>query len=200
MDHTPAMRPAAGSGTGPVGTAAPGTRGGPRPPSGGNAGVSRRKRHARPGKRALPAGRKRQGLPGRKRAASRPQKCGIPAGNASHGGVNAADHHPPDGNAAGQRPSRRKAPAGWPNPPLNARQAAAGGACPDCPFFPADETVGAGPDGPHRGPSGGAGRADRAVHFQITNSEIANTCSQHRKRRLSIHLRASYPNEISCCR
>ena len=57
-----------------------------------------------------------------------------------------------------------------------------------------------GPGEPRRGPSGGAGWADRAVHFQITNSEIANTWSQHRKRRLSIHLRASYPNEISCCR
>jgi hypothetical protein len=49
-------------------------------------------------------------------------------------------------------------------------------------------------------PAGRAGRTDPAAHFQITSSEIANTCSQHRKRRLSIHLRASYLNVISSCR
>jgi hypothetical protein len=45
-----------------------------------------------------------------------------------------------------------------------------------------------------------AGRADRAAYFQITSSEIANTCSQHRKRRLSIHFHANYLNVISGCR
>jgi hypothetical protein len=73
------MRPAAGSGTGPVGTAAPGTRGGPRPPSGVSAGISRRKRHGTPGGNAryLPGGNARASRggnarhPGRKCAASR---------------------------------------------------------------------------------------------------------------------------------
>jgi hypothetical protein len=108
MDHTPAMRPAAGSGTGPVGTAAPGTRGGPCPPSGGNAGVSRRKRHGTPGETRVTCRAETPGPPGAETRGSPAANARKPSGKRVAWRVNAADHRPPDGNAAGQRPSSGK--------------------------------------------------------------------------------------------
>src|SRR6266550_984103 len=87
------------------------------------------------------------------------------------------------------------------NPLLSAcRAAGPGERVPVVPLSGADEAVSGRADEPHSGPSGGAARTDWPTHFQITSSEIANTCSQHRKRQLSIHLHASYSNVISCCR
>jgi hypothetical protein len=217
MDRTPGKRPAAGAGAGAAGTAGAGNARQPAP-------AVRRKyrgtptetpRHPGGNATALPGetrGAHRAGTPrpragngrhpGGKRAASRRETGGIPAGNGvTWRGVNAADHRPPGSNAAGQRPSGRNAPLAGQPAAERMPERRAGRACPELSLFPGRPrpSVG-GADEPDSGPAGGAARTDRPAHFQITNSEIANTCSQHRKRRLSIHLHASYSNVISCCR
>jgi hypothetical protein len=186
----------------PQGRPAPGRRGSPSPPSGGNATAPRPETPRHPGG-------KRHGTPGETHGTPRAETPRPPAGNGRHpgvkrrnvAGVNAADHRPPGSNAAGQRPSGRNAPLAGQPAAERMPERRPGRACPELSLFPGRPrpSVG-GADEPDSGPAGGAGRTDRPAHFQITNSEIANTCSQHRKRRLSIHLHASYSNVISCCR
>jgi hypothetical protein len=197
MDHTAGKREAAGSGAGPIGTAAHLTRGSPAPAfpaehhrypaetpphSGRNVAGLRRKRAAltgretsRPavGKRMAPGGKTGRGHTGN---AQRPP------------GANAAGYGPADGKAAGQwRFRRNEQQAG--GPPLNACRVAWRASVPDfTPLSPGQtrQFVGGGragtwaADGPQSVPAGRAGWTDAAAHFQITSSEIANTCSQHR--------------------
>jgi hypothetical protein len=197
MDHAPGMRPAAGSGTGPQG----------RPRRERMTARARRPaetpgipaetpRHAR--ETRVTCRMETPGLPGA-------ETRGIPAANARHPGgkrvawrgVNAQiivrqtitrQVSAPLGGKRRRlaKPAAERTPGGGPGERVWIARS-----------FRVDETV--------RGAGGRAAprprwRAGRAGHFQITNSEIANTWSQHRKRQLSIHLRASYPNEISCCR
>lgn len=200
MDHAPGMRPAAGSGTGPAGTAAPGTHHRPRPPSGGNAGYPGGNATARQGNARYPPGGNARS-PGGGNARHPVRKCAASRRETRRmAGGKCADHRPPDDNAAGQRPLDGK--RNWPAKP--AAERTPGGGPGERVWiarsFRVDETVRGRARAGRTRPRWRAGRAGRAAHFQITSSEIANTCSQHRKRQLSIHLRASYPNEISCCR
>jgi hypothetical protein len=185
----------------PQGRPAPGRRGSPSPPSGGNATAPRPETPRHPGG-------KRHGTPGETRGTPRAETPRPPAGNGRHpgvkrrnvAGVNAADHRPPGGNAAGQRPSGRNAPlAGQPSAE-RMPGGGAGGRVPVVPLSGADEAVSGQGGRAAQRPIWRAARTGWPTHFQITSSEIANTCSQHRKRRLSIHLHASYSNVISCCR
>jgi hypothetical protein len=200
MDRTPGKRPMAGSGAGAVGRAGAGN---PRQP----VPAVRRKRHGtpaetprHPGETPRHPGGSARRPPSRKATAAALKRAASRRETRRVAGRKCADHRPLGGNAAGQRPSGRDAPLA--GQPAAERMRAAGRASVSrvVPLSGADEAVTGQADEPHRGPAGGAGRTDWPSHFQITSSEIANTCSQHRKRRLSIHLRASYPNEISCCR
>jgi hypothetical protein len=202
MDRTPGNRPAAGSGAGAAGMAGAGKARQPAP-------AVRRKRHGTPPRNATAPRRETPRHSGETRRTPRAETPRPPAGNGRHpsvkrrnaAGVNAADHRPPRGNAAGQRPSGRNAPLAGQPAAERMPGGGAGRACPELSLFPERTRPSAdGADEPHSGPSGGAARTDWPTHFQITSSEIANTCSQHRKRQLSIHLHASYSNVISCCR
>jgi hypothetical protein len=201
MDHAPGMSAAAAPVPGPLGrprrerVAARARRPAETPGyPGGNATARQGNARYLPGGNARSPGGGNARHPGRKCTAPRRETRRMAGGKC-------ADHRPPDDNAAGQRPLGGK--RRWPAKPAAERTPGGGpgGACLDCPFFPGgrDRTWG-GPGRAASRPRWRAGRAGRAAHFQITNSEIANTWSQHRKRQLSIHLRASYPNEISCCR
>ena len=156
-------------------------------------------------KRAAPAGRETSWPPG--------GNAWHPAGNmrrpygkrAVPAGCKCGRSSPARSKAAGQRPFRRNAQQAG-RPPLNACRAAGRASVPDLtPLSPGRtdssrastrQYVG-GRTGRTAAQLGRAGRTDPAAHFQITSSEIANTCSQHWKRRLSIHLQASYLNVIS---
>ena len=130
---------------------------------------------------------------------------GIPGGNARHlpaethcaPGRKCGISPPASGNVAGQRPP-------WPGgepvaSPVSVRRATGPAGAPRAdPVSPRRAEPCAGPGGRAAPRVSWPGRP--AAHFQITSSEIANTCSQHRKRRLSIHLHASYWNVISACR
>ena len=87
------------------------------------------------------------------------------------------------------------------NPPLNACQAPGRTGVPGVDsHFPGRTKPAVSRGGRGRTAAQLAGWPDgRPTHFQITSSEIANACSQHWKRRLSIHLQASYSNVISRC-
>jgi hypothetical protein len=120
----------------PQGRPAPGRRGSPSPPSGGNATAPRPETPRHPGG-------KRHGTPGETRGTPRAETPRPPAGNGRHpgvkrrnvAGVNAVDHRPPGGNAAGQRPSGRNAPlAGQPSAE-RMPGGGAGRARPSCPSF-----------------------------------------------------------------
>jgi len=130
MDHTAGKRAAAGSGAGPIGTAAPGTRGSRRPPSGGTLRFPAETLREPAETCGAYRGGKHHGLPG-KRMGARPETCGGHTGNAQcPPGLNAAGYGPPGGKAAGQRPFRRNAQQDG-GPPLNAGQVAWRASVPD---------------------------------------------------------------------
>jgi hypothetical protein len=214
MDHTVGKRAAAGSGAGPSGRprrerAAPGAR---LPAEHHGA---RRKPCRTPAETLRESGGNVRRLPGRETSrppgethGTRPETCGGHTGNAQcPPGVNAVGYGPPGSKAAGQCPFWRNAQHAG-GPPLNACQVAWQASVPGfTPLSPGwtKQFMGGGRDGtwaggPQSVPADRANQTDPAAHFHITSSEIANTCSQHRKRRLSIHLRASYLNVISRCR
>lgn len=145
MDHMAGKRAAVGSGAGPIGTAAQGTRGSPAPAfrrnttvPGGNPAVLRRKRRLAPaetpqgsgGNVRRPPGGKHHGLLGETHG-TRPETCGGHTGNAQcPPGVNAAGYGPPDSKAAGHWPFRRNAQQAG-GSPLNACRVAWRASVPD---------------------------------------------------------------------
>jgi hypothetical protein len=175
MDHAPGMSPAAAPVPGPLGrprrerVAARARRPAETPGyPGGNATARQGNARYLPGGNARSPGGGNARHPGRKCAVSRRETCRL-------AGVNAADHRPPDDNAAGQRPLGGK--RRWLAKPAAERTPGGG---PGkrvwiAPSFRADETVrGAGPDGPHRGPGGGpAGPTARPISkSQVLRSQI----------------------------
>ena len=103
MDHTAGKRAAAGSG-GPIGTAAQGTRSSPAPAFRLNVAATGRKRRGTQRETPRPPGGNARRLPGGKRKApGRKLAAAMPETRSARRALNAADYHPPGGNAAGQR-------------------------------------------------------------------------------------------------